>query len=81
MYLQFTGDTPEFSSVSPEFSTPPPLSFDPTFMKDVECAEYNDTNSPIFILRVIVKNALKIGVMTSQNYQKMTITEKINYEF
>ena len=49
---------------------PPPLSFDPTFMKDAQLAEQNQKNtkknSPIFIFRVIVKNSSQIGVMTLQ---------------
>ena len=54
-----------------DMQTPSPLSIDPVFMDDGQCAEKNEKNNKkkfqFFFPRVIVKNSLKIGLMTSQN--------------
>ena len=52
----------------------PPLSFDPTFMKDVQCVETNEIFFfPICIFRVIVKIHRKCTIFRT----KITITRKI----
>ena len=49
--------------------------FIPVFMDDGKCAELQEKNNKK-VLR-FMKNLSKIGVMTSQNDQKMTIAQKI----
>ena len=61
-------------------SRPLPLSFDPSFMKDAECAEYNENIINIFSDFFFSSFSEKFIENCGADVTKMTITQKTKME-